>query len=357
MVTMKDIAMLVGVSRQAVSSALNGNNSCRISEEKCKEIKRVARELNYVSNSVARSLKGAPSKTIGVMGPVLSGGLNSALISEISQMLMAKSYNILYNDYTYSNFNATEAMLSLLARGVDGIIIYNSEETDVLEAKQTVPYLFYSHNNHKYMDVGVDNEYGGYLATKHLLDHGHKKVAFMTVQTFEIKNSRNFGWRRAHNEAGIDISDDDIIFLRKLGGSVEKTIDHLKRNKISAVFTSNDFIGAKLIKVLTQHGIRVPEDIAVIGYDGYSFSEFCTPVMTTIVQPVREQAEIGVELLLERINNKELHSKPANHLIKPVLHKGESCGCKVASIDNLYRINTFNMMEKDSKVNFDINII
>ena len=98
---MKDIAMLVGVSRQAVSSALNDNNSCRISEEKCKEIKRVARELNYVSNSAARSLKGAPSKTIGLMGPILSSGLNSALISEISQMLIAKGYNILYNEHLF----------------------------------------------------------------------------------------------------------------------------------------------------------------------------------------------------------------------------------------------------------------
>jgi len=357
LVTMKDIAMLVGVSRQAVSSALNDNNSCRISEEKCEEIKRVARELNYVSNNVARSLKGAPSKTIGIMGPVLGGGLNSALISEISYMLIAKGYNILYNDYTYSNFNATEAMLSLLARGVDGIIIYNSEEKDVLDAKQTVPYLFYSHNNHKYMDVGVDNDYGGYLATKHLLDHGHKKVAFMTVQSFEKKNSRYFGWRKAHEEVGITVVDDDIIVLRELNGSVEKTIDYLKQKEFTAVFTSNDFIGAKLIKVLTQRGVRVPEDIAVIAYDGYSFSEFCTPSLTTIVQPTRPQAEIGVELLLERIEKKELHSKPANKIIKPIIHKGGSCGCKPEQIENFYTTNTFNMLEKDAKINFNINII
>jgi len=357
LVTMKDIAMLVGVSRQAVSSALNDNNSCRISEEKCKEIKRVARELNYVSNNAARSLKGAPSKIIGFMGPMMGAGLNSALISEISQMLIAKGYNILYNDYTYSSFNAHESMLSLLARGVDGIIIYNSEETDVLEAKQTVPYLFYSHNNHKYMDVGVDNEYGSYLATKHLLDHGHEKVAFMTIQPSEKGSCRYFGWHRAHAEAGVNVSDDDVIVLRGLNGSVDMTIDYLKRKKNTAVFCSNDFIGAKLIKVLTQRCIRVPEDIAVVGYDGYAFSEFCPTSLTTIIQPIRSQAEVGMELLLERIKKKELHSVPANHLIKPVLYKGASCGCNAAPIDSFYRINTFNMLEKDAKMNFDIDII
>jgi DNA-binding LacI/PurR family transcriptional regulator len=353
---MKDIAMMVGVSRQAVSSALNGNNSCRISEEKCKEIKRVARELNYVSNSAARSLKGAPSKTIGFMGPMLTSGLNSALINEIAQMLIAKGYNILYNDYTYSNFNATEAVLGLLARGVDGIIIYGSEEVDVLEAKQTVPYLFYSHNNHKRMDVGVDNEYGGYLATKHLLEHGHKKVANLIIQSCQLPNAKNLGWRQAHEEAGIEVNDDDIVILRDLDGSVGSAINHLKRRHVTAIFAFNDFIASKLIKVLTQRGIKVPEDIAVVGYDGYSFSEFCTPSLTTIVQPVRQQAEIGVELLLERIENKELHSKPANKLIKPVLYKGASCGCRERIIDDFYRINVFNTLEKDAKMNFDIDI-
>jgi DNA-binding LacI/PurR family transcriptional regulator len=357
LVTMKDIAMLIGVSRQAVSSALNDNNSCRISEEKCKEIKRVARELNYVSNSAARSLKGAPSKTIGFMGPILSPGLNSALINEISQMLIAKGYNILYNDYTNSNFSATEAILSLLARGVDGIVIYNSDETKVLEANQTVPYLFYSHNNHKSMDVGVDNEQGGYLATKHLLEHGHKKVALMSTQSLQSQDPKYLGWRRAHGESGINIGKENIIVLREFHGRADMTIEYLKRKRITAVFAYNDFLGAKLIKILTQRGIKVPEDIAVVGYDGYAFSEFCSTTMTTIIQPIRAQAEFGVELLLERIEKKELQSIPAQHLIKPVLYKGNSCGCKETAIENLYRLNTYNMLEKDSKMNFDIDII
>ena len=349
--------MVVGVSRQAVSSALNGNNSCRISEEKCKEIRRVARELNYVSNAAALSLKGAPSKTIGFMGPILSSSLNSALIAEISQMLIAQGYNILYNDYTYSNFSATESLLNLVARGVDGIIICNSDETKAFETNQTVPYLFYSHNNYKHMDVGVDNEYGGYLATRHLLEHGHKKVSFMTIQAFERKSTRYNGWRRAHLEAGINCSDDDAIILREFDGDVEMIIKWLKDRKVTAVFTSNDFIAAKLIKILSENSIRVPEDIAVIGYDGYAFSGFCIPTLTTVIQPIRAQAEFGVKLLLKRIENKELHSSPVNHLIKPLLYKGGSCGCKAEPNRKFYRISSFDMIEKDAKMNFDIDIL
>lgn len=352
---MKDIAMLVGVSRQAVSAALNDTKSCRISEDKCREIKRVARELNYVSNNAARSLKGAPSKTIGFMGPFMSSGLNSALISEISQMLTAEGYNILYNNYAHTSYSATESSLNLLARGVDGIIVYNSEKIKPFMEKQTVPYLFYSHNNYNYMDVGVDNEYGGYIATKHLLEHGHKKVAFITILP-PGKKARYTGWRRAHHEAGINITDDDMIILRELDGDVDLVIDILKRRKISAVFASNDFIGAKLIKVLTQRGIGVPNDVAVVAYDGYAFSGFCAPSLTTVAQPIREQAEIGVKILLERIATKEISSPPANHLIKPILYAGASCGCQEKTINKLYRINTFDMLEKSAKMNFNTNI-
>ena len=356
-VTLKDIALLAGVSYQAVSAVLNGKGSSRVSESTREKILRISKEVNYVSNVAARSLKGASSKTIGFMGPIMSSGLNSALIGEISQMLIAKGYNILYNDYSSANLKATDALLNLLARGVDGIIIYNSEATRSFEEKQTVPYLFYSHNNHKFMDVGVDNEYGGYLATKHLMEHGHQKVLFLTVREHQKKGSRCMGWRRAHEEAGIAVTEEDIVVLREFDGNVEKTVNYLKRKKVTAIFTSNDFIAVKLIRILFQNGIKVPDDIAVIGYDGYSFCESSTPSLTTVVQPIRPQAEFGVELLLKRIENKELHSVPANHFIKPFLYTGESCGCQGKKIDNFYRINTFNTLEKDAKINFNIDIL
>jgi len=357
LVTMKDIAILVGVSRQAVSSALNNNDNCRVSEAKRREIKRAARELNYVSNSAALSLKGAPSKIIGFMGPLGGAGLTSTLTTEISQMLIAKGYNILYNEYNWSNRGATEALLNLLARGVDGIIVYCSEEAKIFEVNQTVPYLFFSHNNAAFMDVGVDNEYGGYLATKHLLEHGHEKAALLIIREYKKQNAKLRGWRRAHREAGIRISDEDIIILRELNGSVEKAVAYIKDKKFTAIFAANDFIAAKLIKILTQRQIRVPEDIAVIGYDGYTFCEFTPSSLTTVIQPLREQAEFGVKLLLERIKNKELHSPPAGHLLKPVLYRGGSCGCKPKIIKNFYQINTFDMLEEDAKINFNIDIL
>jgi DNA-binding LacI/PurR family transcriptional regulator len=356
-VTLKDIALLAGVSYQAVSAVINGSGSSRVSKSTREKILRISKEVNYISNAAARSLKGAPSKTIGIMGQITSSGLNSALINEISEILIVNGYNILFSNYGTSNLNAEESLSNLLSRGVDGIIIYNSEDPKIFQSNQTVPYLFYSHNNHKFMDVGADNEYGGYLATKHLLDHGHEKVAMLTVRSHEKNHGRYIGWNRAHEEAGIKVTDDDLVVLRELDGSAKKTIEYIKKRKFTAIFATNDFIGAKFIKALNQHNLRVPEDIAVIGYDGYSFSEFCSASLTTIIQPIRSQAEFGMKLLLERIKKKELNSKPANHLIKPILYKGTSCGCKIKPLDNLYRINTFNMLEKDAKINFNLDVL
>jgi LacI family transcriptional regulator len=207
------------------------------------------------------------------------------------------------------------------------------------------------------MDVGVDNEYGGYLATKHLLEHGHKKVALLTTREYDKKNAKVRGWIRAHKEFGIEVYEADKIVLRHLEGNVKKTVDYIKSKQFTAIFAINDFIGAKAIKILSQHDIRVPEDIAIVGYDGYSFGQFCSPSLTTVIQPIRPQAEIGAKLLLERIKNKEIKSSPANQLIKPILFKGGSCGCQEKTIEHFYRINNFNMLEKDAKINFDIDIL
>lgn len=278
---------------------------------------------------------------------------HSALVDEAAHLLISRGYNIIYNSSSLSKLSIPQSILQLTARGVDGIIFYDYDDVKSLNINQTVPYMFFSDK----LDVGIDREYGGYMATKHLLEHGHNKVLLMMIQSWETQHPRYSGWQRAHAEAGIEVGHNDVIILRELNGCVNKVVDCLKRKKVTAVYAFNDYIGAKLITVLLQNNIRVPEDIAVIGNDGHSFTEFFPIPLTTVITPVRPQAEIGVELFLERVKKKELHSPPAKHLIKPVLHIGASCGCKVKPIKNFYRFQAFDMLEKDAKMNFDIDII
>ena len=359
MITMKEIARRVGVSRQAVSAVFNDSSNCRVSPATRERILAVARESNYVSNSAARSLKGAATKTIVIIGSLSDFGVIAALNTEITKMLLQRGYNLLYNECDLRKHGEIDGLLQLMARGVDGIIfIYNYDLEKVRQVKQTVPYVFLGDSGRadQDSDIKVDMEYGGYLATRHLLEHGHRKVALMVVLPQQREHLRCAGWRRAHQEAGITVDDDDVLVLRQYDGQVDAMLAELKRREVTAVLAFNDYIGAKLIKVLTQHGIQVPQDIAVVGTDGRSFVDYVSPSLATILNPVRPRAEKAVKLLMERIERKELYSAPAGHLIKPRFYPGESCGCAVKPIDRMFRLNAFGLIEKDAMMNFGVDV-
>ncbi len=360
MITMKEIARRVGVSRQAVSAVFNDSSNCRVSPATRERILAVAQELNYVSKSAARSLKGAATKTIGIIGPLLDFGVTAAVNMEITKMLLQRGYNMLYNECKFRGCGEIDGLLQLLARGVDGVIFIQYYDLEkIRQVKQTVPYVFLGDDGRADLasDIRVDLEHGGYLATRHLLDHGHRKVSLMVVLPQERGHLRSVGWQKAHQEAGVSVDDDDILVLHQYGGHVDAMLAELKRREVTAVFTSNDYIGAKLIKVLPQHGIQVPQDIAVVGADGRTFAEYVSPSLATILSPVCSRAELTVQLLMERIERKELHSAPAGHLIRPRFYPGESCGCAARPIDRMFRINTFSTIEKDAMVNFGVDVL
>jgi DNA-binding LacI/PurR family transcriptional regulator len=356
-VTMKDIAMLAGVSRQAVSAVLNGNGSSRVSEDNRQKILRIAEEINYIPNSAARSLKGGPTKTIGLLGAPYASGLNNALMNEISNMLHTKGYNLLSCEYNHGSFSAAGGVTELLARGVDGIIIINSEDRHLMEKNQQVPYVFCSHNNFSGYDVGIDNVEGGYIAVKHLIDHGREKICFLSIKDSVDSNSKLKGMLRALSEANIEIDTKYFLNLRELNGMSLKLIARLHSLHADAVFCNNDYIAAKLISVLILNGIKVPDDIAVIGYDGYTFSEFAAVPLTTVIQQVRKQAEIATEILLHRIKNNSLRVAPEGINLTPELHCASSCGCACNGLERMFTMNTYPMLEKNLKMNFDINIL
>jgi DNA-binding LacI/PurR family transcriptional regulator len=355
-VTMKDIAMLAGVSRQAVSAVLNGNGSSRVSEENRQKILRISKEVNYIPNIAARSLKGGPTRTIGLLGRPYVSILVSALVNEIASILHAQGYTLLSCEYNSSVLSPSTALTELLSRGVDGIIITNSDDRHVLEKNQQVPYVFCSHNNASGYDVGIDNVQGGYIAARHLIEHGRKRICFLTIAK-DDDNLKLKGMVNALSEAKIEIDSKLFFNLRDMHGLSSNLIAKLRRLRVDAVFCNNDYIAAKLIAVLLYNGIKVPEEIAVIGYDGHAFGEFAAVPLTTVVQQVRQQAEIATEILLRRINNNSLGVEPENINLSPKLYCASSCGCKRNRLDRMFTINSFSMLEKNLKMNFDIDIL
>lgn len=352
-VTIKDIAQLAGVSFQAVSATLNANGSSRVSQAKRDKIISIARELNYVPNTVARSLVGGRTGIIGIIGGAAHSIWNNLIAAECSEYLLVKGYTTLISHYMYSDYSHTAPHYKLIRHGIDGLIILNSEGEKAM-SELDVPRVFGSHYNKCGYDVGIDNKLTGYIGARHLLEHGHAKVLYLNIKLYP-GDERIRGWRLAHQEKGVEINDDHLLSLNQAGGSFETMMRTLKKLKITAIFASNDYVAGRTMRYLSDQGIRIPEDIAIIGCDGASFTEFCRTPLATVQQPIRSQVEKMVELLLARIKNKELNSPLAGINIEPKLLSNASCGCPARPLTSHYRLNSSASIERDFKLNFNQN--
>jgi DNA-binding LacI/PurR family transcriptional regulator len=242
--------------------------------------------------------------------------MNNALIEELRK----HGYHVLFG----TDLSIKGICAEFEARGVDALIItscYNElEKKDI-----SVPFLSVTHNQ-KCFDVAVDMEYGGYLVGRHLLKHGHKKIA--CVSGTSAPKKRIEGLNRALEEAGLT-SCGRFVAQESKG----EVTDLVKNAGVSAFFCMNDFIAARVIQELQKHGIKVPQDVAVIGFDGLPFVEFVSPMLSTVVQPVQDLARKSVQILLDKLRGVEQSDKPV--LLKPYLLPGGSCGCERNPIQDI----------------------
>lgn len=339
-VTLKDIALLSGVSRQAVSAVLNNSKNIRVSKEKRERILEIAKAENYKPNLSARHLRGIPTKMIGVLMWKHPGAMHRELFSEINRKLFEKGYKTYYVET--NNAEQTEkAVADFLSRGVEGIIS-SYVKFDIKKSECPVPVVSISLEADEF-DIYVDNVVGGYLAGHHLVEHGHKRIALLSTSVTE--NSRKLhGLKQALNEAGLHFNDNWIAQTGHNMECVDQIIDLIENEKVSAFFATNDYLAGKLLGVLNKLGYRVPEQIAVIGYDGMSFCEFTNPPLTTVIQPIKLLAAKTIEIMSHKIKNKILEPiEPIS--IEPKLFIGSSCGCKRDNLDMLYWEGTLATLE------------
>ena len=346
-VTMKDIAAMIGVSRQAVAAALEGNGHTRVSQETKEKVLKVARELNYIPNAAARSLKGGTTKTIGIIS---SPGMpySDAVFAEICQVLRTRGYSYLATDLIPEITELPQVCQSLASRGVDGIIVAGAPRTPAKLFMPEIPLVF-CRTIDGASDIDVNREDTGYIGTAHLLEHGHKTVAYLGIHHSGTRLRKN-GWKRAlqdYGAGGISID------LQSLEGSAERLKEILRKEKVTALFCSNDFLAGKVMRCLSMSGWNIPGDIAVAGCDGNSFIEYTTPTLTTVIQPIHQIAEQCAELILERIRKKINGVILSKIDVTPKLWTGGSCGCSEHPIRSLYRINSTGSLEKDYRLNFN----
>jgi LacI family transcriptional regulator len=322
-VTLKDIAKRAGVSRPAVSMVLNNRDTTHLSEAKKQEVLRLAHEMGYRPNYSALQLRGKSTRVIGVIGTVFSVPVHAAIIEEVMCCFREQGYHVLLGEHGNDTRHEMELVAEFESRGVDGIILFNAVTPRIREIIR-VPHAAVSHNQKSY-DLCTDLRLGGLLAGRHLTGHGHRKIAFVE----RCGNSgvlRRQGLIDALAEAGVTFEPSWHLKLEPEQENASAAIKRLLEQGVTAFFTLNDFLGGQVLAELHRLNIRVPEQAAVIGFDGLTFTAGLYPRLTTVVQPVRELGRQTVELMLRRIGGEAPGETPL--LLPPHLHIGESCGCR-----------------------------
>ncbi len=315
---LKDIAKEANVSISAVSLVLN-DKPCRISDEKKDLIKQIAKDNNYTPNINARSLITKETKTLGLIIPDIENIFFSRLTKTMESYCRQFGYALLIvnsNDEYKQDLHLIDL---LLARGIDGLFIaisnsaYNHQGEICSKLKRlTIPYIMVDRilDNFNSNQVYFDNVKGAYLATKHLIENGHKKISCI-LHYINSKNSisRFEGYKKAMLEHGLTINENYIIKGDYHVDSGYSAGNLIIKNNTTAVFVTNDMMTLGLLKRLKEEKIKVPEDLSIVSYDNL-LNEFMLDMqITSIGQNVSKLGITACKLMLNVIENKKSENK------------------------------------------------
>lgn len=308
-VTIKDIAKHAKVSKSTVSRVLN--DTTPVAEEKRIAVLEAMKTMNFEPNIFAQGLASGQTKTIGVMTQNIGSPIYDAISQGILFSLTKTSYSAIFADGKWETQAGKAAIDTLQSRKVDGMIVVGSTlESEELEPlKDQLPTIIVGREipgweNHC---LFIDNELAAFEATRHLIDLGHQKIAHIAgIANHQDSIRRQAGFRRAMKEANIPV-DERLVCDGDFDGcsgvmAVEKLL--ASGSRFTAIFAANDMTayGARL--ALYRRGIRVPEEVSIIGFDDQAESAFFTPPLTTVRQPAKEMGIDAAQAMVNLINKR-----------------------------------------------------
>jgi LacI family transcriptional regulator len=331
-ITIKTIAKELGVSTSTVSKALK--DSHEISTETKEKIQAYANYYNYKPNSLALQLRNQKTKVIGVILPKIVHHFFSTVITGIEEGANAKGYNIIVC-FSNESYKKEVETLKVLSNGsVDGLIVSIANETlknkDFNHFKdlvsEEIPLVMFDRVVDEILcdKVVVDDVGAGYKATKHLLDNGRKKIALITTpKHVNVGALRRQGYEKALIEEYIKKDNNLIVEIDEIL-DIKKQIEPVFKEGIDGVFAVNEIYAANAMRIAKEKGLKVPEDLSVIGFTDGLISEYSSPSITTIAQHGFTMGKQAVELLIERIENESEIYKPKKIVISSDLKLRES---------------------------------
>ncbi len=342
MVTLKEIGVAAGVSPSTVSAVIHNKSHCYVSDVKRKLILSTADRLGYLPNMNSRALKGLPTRTIGIISGIFSVPIHSELISHLVESLNRREYHVMLGDSKGEHAKENSLIKEFISRGIDGIIISSTRRTEDIHAVITgyETSIVNISNNPKSMDdrwsLSIHLQKGEYLAVEHLIKrHKRRKIVFYTTG-LETNMLKFAGYRQALEDNNIDFFNDLCMDISTQKDKSEYIRNSILKLKPDAVVTTNDMLALQLMRFLSDMKIKVPDDIAVIGYDGLNICNVSSPSLTTVRQPMETLAGKTVDILLNKIENKIEPEKPT--LVEPKLILRKSCGCKNTDEDIFFKV-------------------
>jgi len=308
-VTMKDIAEMAGVSKATVSMVLNKKDAS-ISDITRNNILKIAKEMYYIPNSIARSLSTKKSGTIGIILPDITNPFFSEMARAVEDEAESLEYNLMICN-TDNDIHKEEKYIQLLiSKLIDGIIFMSggkSNENITLLKKNNVPFVLvdrYIDGYKDYYGVFSLNNQGVRNGVRYLYEKGKRKIAFVKgSENLEISTQRLEGYTDEMKNYGL--YDEKYIFegdFNVEGGilATQKIISTF--NNLDAIFYSNDMMALGGMKVLLRNGYKIPKDISVVGFDNIQMSSVTEPELTTISQPIYIMGKKACSILIDVIN-------------------------------------------------------
>jgi DNA-binding LacI/PurR family transcriptional regulator len=334
-VSIKDIARMAGVSHSTVSRALR--DSPLVSVETKARIQRLARDMGYSPDAQARSLVMGRTCTVGVVVTTITDPFIAEVVQAIENTAHDHDYTVILASSNAEPEREIAAVEMLQSKRVDGVIVTSSrvgatyqENLDRLgvpivllnsHSQQSGPYTF---------SISVDNRHGGYLATEHLAELGHRRIGYVAGPADHSDDlDRLAGYRLALDQMGIAFEQAFVVpgSGRADGGECALARFMALGTRPTAVFCYNDMTAIGLMRAVRQVGLHVPGDLAVVGFDDIPFAAYVRPALTTIAQPKLEMGQQAMEMVLALLaDGHQPGGKVANVVVQGRLVVRESSG-------------------------------
>lgn len=307
MATLKDVASLASVSTSTASRILHGGN-IRVSPETRQRVTQAAESLSYQANSLARSLRTRVTRTIGFLIPDIQNPVYSQMIAGAEEAAQAQGYALLLMNS--SSGERRRAFIELLAQDrLDGLIIADAtlddEWIDRLEAAGRTYLLVNRRSGPAAPYVVLDEQAGAGLAIQHLIELGHKEIAYFAGPPLvETSQQRLLGAKLTCEKHGVSLPDSRIISCGYGGEGIEAAVEKIleKEPQVTAIATASIVMAFAVAKAVTARGLKIPEDISLIGYHDTHLAELVQPGITTVEMPLVELGRHTMRNILSRAN-------------------------------------------------------